>query len=210
MPKFMIPRVVSNRRIHIVNARRRILIGVQTISPALVTIINKKQLTIKSSGASRWQGLSRNNNLVPICAENGDREPQEKKPITLLVNEFLDELGEIPGSIPLKDFPTHKSLPKNMSPINFDFKTNDGADLLTRKTQHLLRDIYSMYNSTAYYSLEIVQRAHWLDASKKFEFTMRAKREIENNYLRYWAILKHNCEKEANRNNLLLVLLVFL
>lgn len=182
--EFIVSRAISNRKL--VNARRRILMGAQAISPALVSVVNEQQLAVKDKdGIPMRQGLPGNHCQVSIYTGNGDREPRGKKPVTLLINEFLDELGEIPSLIPLRDFPTHPSLPENKSPINFNFQTNNKADLLTQKIQHLLRDIYTVYNSTAYYSLEIVQRAHWLNTSKKFEYAMRAKKEVENNYLRY-------------------------
>lgn len=116
---------------------------------------------------------------------NGDREPLWERPLTLLIDEFLNELGEIPNLMVLSELPIDHLLPGSTSPIFFDLKVNLRADRATQQIQKLLKSIYKSHNDSVYLRLEIVQRAYWLDLGKKSAYTIKAKTEMEKNYFRY-------------------------
>lgn len=168
--------MISNRRI--VNARRRVLRAAQTIRPALVEIV-KKAMAIEGT---IWQGSS---SLGVVPSTNGDREPPWEQPLTLLIDEFLNELGEIPKAMILRELPIDNVLPGYTSPVFVGLKVNLGADPATQKIQELLRSIYRTHNTSVCLRLEVVQRAYWLSLGKKSEYTIRAKTEMEKNYFRY-------------------------
>lgn len=119
-----------------------------------------------------------------VPPNNGDREPLWERPLTLLIDEFLNELGEIPNLMVLRELPIDL-LPEPTSPIFFDFKVNSRADRATQQIQKLLKSIYKSHNDSVYLRLEIVQRAYWLDSGKKAAYTIKAKTEMEKNYFRY-------------------------
>lgn len=125
---------------------------------------------------------------------NGDREPYEKRSVTLLTHIFLKGLGKIPGSMPLTEVPILPALPKSRSPIDFNFRVNPRASKIVQEAQKLLANIYNSYHAASHFCLEIIQRAHWIDASQGYAYTMRAKKEMEINYLRYQISPKYGRE----------------
>lgn len=168
--------MISNRGI--VNARRRVVRAAQTIRPALVEIVKREMATERTI----WHGRS---DFEVFPPNNGDREPPWEQPLTLLIDEFLDELGEIPKTMVLRELPIDNILPGYSSPVFFGLKVNLGADPATQKIQELLKSIYGIHNTSVCLRLEVVQRAYWLNLGKKSEYTIRAKTEMEKNYFRY-------------------------
>lgn len=136
-----------------------------------------------------WRGRN-DRGIIPL--NNGDKEPPWEQPLTLLIDEFLSEFGEIPKLMVLRELPIDHVLPEYTSPIFADLKVNLGADPATQKIQELLRSIYKTHNTSVCLRLEIVQRAYWLNFGKKSAYTIRAKTEMEKNYFRYEIICKYN------------------
>lgn len=169
--------MISDYRI--VNSRRQVLRVRQTVRPALIKIV--KEMATNRERIIREES----NNRRAVSPDNGDREPRWEQPLTLLIDEFLNELGEIPNLVAFRELPINNLLPESTSPIFFDFKVNLGADPATQRIQKLLKSIYKLHNNSVYIRLEIVQRAHWLDLDKKSAYTIRAKAEMEKNYFRY-------------------------
>lgn len=182
----------------VVNARRRILQGTQTIRPAILKTVSK---AVTTKGG---------NDLRTDIQDNGDMESHWEQPVTLIIDEFLNELGEIPKLITPREITINHVLPQFTSPIFSDFKVNLGADPFTQQIQKLLGSIYELHHTSVCLRLEIVQRAYWVDLSKKFAYIIRARMEMEKNFLGYKIHSKHNLITIWAESVALLVLLALL
>ncbi|RPB09438.1 hypothetical protein P167DRAFT_577289 [Morchella conica CCBAS932] len=158
------------------NARRRIIGGDQSISPGLKSIVN---------GALSSKPLKIDHH-VQHKSDNGDGDPEWEIPLSRLIAEFLDELGDTPKFVS----PNHIIINRFdiEPPINPMFFANNSADKLTQGCQHLLKSIYSLFNEISSACLDIFQRAHWLN-KRRYDYALKAKRDIDDNCLRAITIL---------------------
>ncbi|KAI5846353.1 hypothetical protein DFP73DRAFT_630804 [Morchella snyderi] len=157
------------------NARRRLIGGDQTISPGLKSIVN--------------EALSKPSKIdchVQDKSDNGDGDPEWEVPLSRLIAEFLDELGDAPGFVSLDHIIiNHFNIEPRINPMFF---VNITTDKLTQGCQHLLKSIYNLFNEISSACLDIFQRAHWLN-KRRYDYALKAKRDIDDNCLRAITIL---------------------
>nr|QQL94651.1 MAT1-1-10 protein [Morchella rufobrunnea] len=155
------------------NGRRRIITCGQTINFDLKAIIDG---AVSSKIPSKIETRGDDTD-----GDNGDGEPEWEIPLSRMIAEFLDELGDAPHEL---DSPSHPITNISSRDIPLVFPVNNSMDKFAQGCQYLLKSIYNLFNEVSSACLDILQRAHWLDAKNKQYHTSKAKIDMDRSCLR--------------------------
>nr|AVI61143.1 mating type protein MAT1-1-10 [Morchella sp. Mes-20]QQL94622.1 MAT1-1-10 protein [Morchella sp. Mes-20] len=161
------------------NARRRIIKHNQAIRPGLKAIVDEA-LSSKRSFKTDIH--------IQTRGSNGDDDPEWEIPLSRMIAEFLDELGDAPHEL---DPPSNLVINNFGSgpPILPTLLVDNNMDKVTQGCQQLLKSIYSLFNEISCACLDIFQRAYWLDERNRYSYTLGAKRDMDYNCLRAISVL---------------------